>query len=275
MAAQAVTRLTSTIGSLPGDVTKTGATFENLGIRLETLEGSADKAKEALAWVQQFAKDTPLGLADTADAYAQLKNYGIDPTNGSLMALTDAMAASGKGTQQLGRLSLALGQAWVKQKLQGGEILQLTEAGIPVWDMLATATGKNVTELQKLSQAGKLGRTEIQLLINEIGRKYAGASEKMARTYDGLIDKLGDAYQQFQLMISDAGWFDFVKKNLDELEQKFSDFLETKEAKEWARTISNVMVGAAQAAMRLGRAVLRVGGWIGKGFDAIGQAIGD
>jgi tape measure domain-containing protein len=137
MALEATSRLVGAIKDIPAGVTKTGATFENLGIRLETLEGSSEKARVAMGWIQQFAKDTPLGLADTADAYANLKNYGIDPTNGSLMALTDAMAASGKGTQQLGRLSLALGQAWVKQKLQGGEILQLTEAGIPVWDMLA------------------------------------------------------------------------------------------------------------------------------------------
>jgi len=275
MALEATSRLAGAIKDIPAGVTKTGATFENLGIRLETLEGSSEKARVAMDWIQQFAKDTPLGLADTADAYANLKNYGIDPTNGSLMALTDAMAASGKGTQQLGRLSLALGQAWVKQKLQGGEILQLTEAGIPVWDMLAEATGKNVVELQKLSAAGKLGRDEIQLLIDAIGRKYAGASEKMARTYDGLVDKLGDAYQVFQRMIADAGWFDFVKKNLDEMERRIGAFLETDQAKQWASTISNIMVRATQAMMRFGRAIWRVGEFAVDGFRRLGRFIGD
>jgi tape measure domain-containing protein len=275
MALEAVSRLTTAIKDIPAGVTKTGATFENLGIRLETLEGSSAKAETALAWVKQFAKDTPLGLADTADAYASLKNYGIDPTNGSLMALTDAMSASGKGTQQLGRLSLALGQAWVKQKLQGGEILQLTEAGIPVWDMLATATGKNVLELQKLSQAGKLGRTEIQLLIDEIGKKYAGASEKMARTYDGLVDKLGDSYQQFQLMVSDSGWFDFLKNKLDETEKYISEWLDTDQAKQWASTISRVMVGAVQLFQRWARAAWDSMKWIGDRFYDLGDIIAD
>jgi tape measure domain-containing protein len=149
----AVNRLGSAIGSLPGQVIDVGKTFEALNIRLNTLEGSSDKAEKAMDWIKQFAKDTPLDLTQVADAYADLKNFGLDPTAGSLQALTDAMSASGQGTQMLGRLTLAIGQAWVKQKLQGQEILQLTEAGIPVWDMLAKATGKNVQQLQKLSSA--------------------------------------------------------------------------------------------------------------------------
>lgn len=61
-----------TLGSLPGDVLAVGKEFENLGIRFETLEGSADKGREALEWVRQFAVDTPLDLAQAANAYARL-----------------------------------------------------------------------------------------------------------------------------------------------------------------------------------------------------------
>src|SRR5690606_13292663 len=97
----AITRLSGAIGSFPGQVIQVGKTFEALNIRLNTLEGSSDKAEKAMSWIRQFAKDTPLELAQVADAYANLKNFGLDPTNGSLLALTDAMSASGKGVQML------------------------------------------------------------------------------------------------------------------------------------------------------------------------------
>ena len=84
IATQAFTRLGYTIGSLPGQVIETGKMFEALQIRLETLEGSSEKAERAMAWIRQFAKDTPLQLAEVADAYADLRNYGIDPTSGTL-----------------------------------------------------------------------------------------------------------------------------------------------------------------------------------------------
>lgn len=63
---------------------------------------------------------------------------------------------------------MALGQAWAKQKLQGEEILQLVERGVPVWDMLAKATGKNTVELQALSSAGRWPRRNHKALMDEI-----------------------------------------------------------------------------------------------------------
>ena len=70
----------------------------------------------------------------------------------------------------------ASGQAWAEQKLQGEEILQLVEPGVPIWSLLEKVTGKNTQELQKLSSAGKLGRDTIKLLTQEIGKSSEGAA---------------------------------------------------------------------------------------------------
>jgi tape measure domain-containing protein len=256
----AVNRLGSAIGSLPGQVIDTGKTFEALQIRLETLEGSSDKAEKAMLWIKQFAKDTPLELAQVADSYADLKNFGLDPTAGSLQALTDAMSASGKGTQMLGRLTLAIGQAWVKQRLQGGEILQLTEAGIPVWDMLAEATGKNVQELQKLSSAGKLGRKEIQLLIDAIGRKYTGASEKFSKTFEGITSKLGDEWTDFLRKVSEAGFYDDIKRRLEGSLEIVERWQKDGTLDRWANGLSNAMTGVVGFGSHVGSRLMDIGG---------------
>lgn len=112
------------------------AQFEQLKVQLTNLEGSAEGADRALRWIEDFATKTPLQLEDTVSAYARLKAFGIDPTNGSMQAIVDTMAASGGGVEQMNGLVLALGQAWTKQKLQGEEALQMLERGVPVWDLL-------------------------------------------------------------------------------------------------------------------------------------------
>lgn len=259
IASQVGTRLGSAIGSFPGDVIEVGKTFEALEIRLNTLEGSSDKAEKAMAWIRQFAKDTPLELAQVADAYADLKNFGLDPTNGSLQALTDAMSASGKGTAMLGRLTLAIGQAWVKQKLQGQEILQLTEAGIPVWDMLAEATGKNVQELQKLSSAGKLGRNEIQLLIDAIQNKYVGASEKFAKSFEGITSKLSDEWTEFLALIGEKGFYDDAKRRLEGVFDTIRKWDKEGLLDKAATSISNFLTGTVQTGAHIGSQLWTIG----------------
>jgi tape measure domain-containing protein len=241
MATMAVTKLADTIGSIPGDVIKVGKQFENYRLQLETLEGSSDKAEKALGWIKQFAQDTPLEMADVIEAYASLKNFGLDPTNGSLMALTDAMAASGKGKEQLSGLSLALGQAWAKEKLQGEEILQMVERGIPVWELLSKATGKSSAELQKLSAAGKLGRKEIDLLVKEIGHKYKGASEKFAKSFDGITSKLSDTWTMFLENIAERGIFKNVENRLQSLYDYIDRLSKNGSLDEWAKSINSGM----------------------------------
>lgn len=267
MAYGAVTRLSSAIGSFPGQVIQTGKTFEALTIRLNTLEGSSDKAEKAMGWIRQFAKDTPLELAQVADAYANLKNFGLDPTNGSLLALTDAMSASGKGVQMLDRLVLAFGQAWVKEKLQGQEILQMTEAGIPVWEMLGEALGKTSTELQKMAAKGQIGRKEIELLIDAVGKKYKGASDEFSKSVEGITSKLGDEWTEFLLLVSKKGFYDDIKRRLEGVAEVVQRWDKDGTLERAATAISNFMTGSlgigghvANQLLRIGRAAASVAG---------------
>ncbi len=48
-------------------------------------------------WITEFAVKTPLELDQVVESYRNLKTFGLDPTNGTLQALVDTMAASGKG----------------------------------------------------------------------------------------------------------------------------------------------------------------------------------
>jgi phage tail tape-measure protein len=75
------------------DMFGTASKFEQFSVMLTGIEGSADKARKSMAWVQDFAQKTPYELDDVMDAFVKLKAYGIDPMNGSPAALATAPPA--------------------------------------------------------------------------------------------------------------------------------------------------------------------------------------
>ena len=214
------------------------AEMERFKVQLTNLEGSSQGAERAMAWIQDFATRTPLELNDTIAAYARLKAFGLDPTQGAMQALVDTMAATGGGAEQLDGLVLALGQAWTKGKLQGEEALQMLERGVPVWDLLGEKMGKSAAELQEMASKGKLGREEITLLIDALAERNKGASDAMSKTWDGIISNLTDQWSRWQMMVMDAGVFDFLKDKL----QVLLDFLNAAAAdgrlRDWAELTS-------------------------------------
>ncbi len=228
------------------------AEMERFKVQLTNLEGSSAGAERAMAWIQDFATRTPLELNDTISAYAKLKAFGVDPMNGSLMALVDTMAATGGGAEQLDGLVLALGQAWTKGKLQGEEALQMLERGVPVWDLLAQKLGRTTAEVQEMASAGKLGRAEIQLLVDALAARNKGASENMSKTWDGIISNMIDHWGRWQIMVMDAGVFDFLKGRL----QGFLEFLNAAAAdgrlQRWAEQTADAIMRALQGIWTLG-----------------------
>jgi tape measure domain-containing protein len=189
--------------SLATAVFKTGDEFELLSKRLNSDE---------LKFIEEFARDTPLQLSGVADAFIRLRAFGVDPTLGAMQALTDQNAALGGGQAELEGIINAVGQAWAKQKLQGEEILQLVERGVPAWDLLAKATGKNTRELSKMSEQGKLGRKEIRLLIEEIAKANEGEAAKAMSTLSGIVSNLNDDFTMFYRKVADYGALDKLKE---------------------------------------------------------------
>lgn len=234
--------------------------------RLTDLYGSAEAGERAFAQLRTLSQSTGQEFAATAEAAAKLKSFGIEPLNGSLQALIDQNARVGGSQETLNGLILAVGQAWAKQKLQGEEILQLVERGVPVWDLLAQATGKNVTELQKLSSEGELGRDVIAKLIAEIGKSASGAAAQNLTTFGGLITQLKDRWQQFLQSIADAGVLDLAKQKLTGLIDEATRLAQNGTLTQWAKSaadgiasVVNVVTGAIKVTYEYGGAIVQLG----------------
>jgi hypothetical protein len=81
--------------------------------------------------------------------------------------------------------------------LHAGDLLQMTEAGLPVWKLLSEALGKPVSEIRKLSEQGKLMTADVlPKLEAQMHKDYGGAMAKQSQTLSGLWSTLMDTFHQ-------------------------------------------------------------------------------
>jgi tape measure domain-containing protein len=255
------------ISGLAAGVIETGAAFETLEARLSSLLGSTEAAKDAMANIKALAISTPFEVSALSESFVKLTAFGLQPSMAQMQALADTAATLGGGTEALAGVTLALGQAWAKGKLQGDEILQLAERGVPIWDVLAQATGKNTAELQKMSEAGELGRGTILKLIDALGQMNAGASDKMMATFSGAVSNAKDALAEFYDMIAKAGVLDFLTGQLQDLLAEFNRLKETGELDAAAQRMASSFIALAEGVKTAGQAVNALSGVIELGLE--------
>ncbi|WP_429173828.1 tape measure protein [Aeromonas salmonicida] len=225
---------------------KTGDQAERLDVQLKAVMGSIAGGAEASAWIQDFAKNTPLQLDEVTQVFVRLKAFGIDPMAGAMQGIVDQAYKLGGGFEEVQGISLALGQAWAKQKLQGEEILQLIERGVPVWQLLEQVTGKNTAELQKLSEAGQLGRDTIAALMNEIAAQSSGAARDNMSLLSGLISNAQDNLAKFYRLVSESGALDWLKNQLANLNAEFEAMAKDGRLQAWAQRLSDGFISLGE-----------------------------
>lgn len=240
----------------------TASQFENLEISLQGIEGSAEKAGRAMAFIKDLTIKTPFELADLADVFRMMRGQGMDPMNGSLQALVDQTAKLGKGPEALHGMALQLSQAWSKGRLMAQDANLLAENGVPVWAMLARgvarANGQQAlsetqidamtVKLRKMSEQGQLGKGFIRVLLEQMAIEAKGGSERMMATWTGMLSNMGDAWTFFKLSVMRSGPFDVLKQKLKGLLDRINAMSQNGQLQAWAD--------------RVGAAFMRTFNWI-------------
>lgn len=207
--------------------------------QMTAMMGSIAGGEQATAWIKDFANRTGTQLDSAKQAFASLKTFGIDPMNGALQSMVDYNAKLGGSQEKLEGIILATGQAWAKQKLQGEEILQLVERGVPVWDLLEKVTGKNTVQLGKLSEAGKLGRDVMQQLFDEMGKQANGQAALSLDRLSGQLNLLSNKWESFKQIIADSGAYQVAIDLLKDINTSFDQLNQSGKIKAAAQDISD------------------------------------
>lgn len=182
--------------SVGKEMIRLGMAAEQTEIAFTTLIGSTVGAQKHLEDLRDFAASTPFEFNDLTEASRKLQAFGFSAENVIPMMtdIGDAVAAMGGNAAMIDRVTLALGQMSAKGKIQAGEMLQLTEAGIPAWRYLADAMGLSTAEVMKLSEKGLIPADKaIQDILAGMRQDFGGMMAEQANTAAGAMSNLSDA----------------------------------------------------------------------------------
>jgi tape measure domain-containing protein len=181
---------------------KTAAAMEQSEIAFSTMLGSGEKAKAFLADLSKFAAKTPFDMPGLQTAASSLVSAGIDSSKviPIMTSLGNATSGMGTGAEGIKRATVALQQMNAAGKISGEDLNQLRDAGIPVFDLLTAATGKTTAEIAEMANKGKLGRQELEQLMEalETGKgleKFNGLMEKQSASLTGMWSTFKDTFE--------------------------------------------------------------------------------
>ncbi len=173
--------------------------LEQAQIAFTTMLGSGEKAEAFLSDLQGFAAKTPFEFPELLGASQKLLAMGF-ASNEVLPVMTavgDAVAGLGGGSQEVDRVTTALGQMRAKGKVSQEEMMQLTEAGIPAWEMLAQKIGVDIPTAQEMATKGQIkASTAITALTEGMNERFGGMMEKQSQTFQGAMSTIKDVLTQ-------------------------------------------------------------------------------
>ncbi len=223
------------------------ARMEQTRVAFSTLLGSTEQARRVLNDLATFAARTPFEFPELAQSVRLMSAFGFeaDKLLPTLRAVGDAVSALGGGSFELQRVVIALGQMAAKGRVSAEEMLQLTEVGIPAWEILAEKVGVSTAELQKMTERGLIpANRAIDMLVEGMGERFAGAMEAQSRTFTGLMSTLRDNLNMALGQVMGPA-FEVAKEELERLVV----FLDSPEFEQWSAEMAE---GARELAEEVG-----------------------
>lgn len=172
---------------------------ENYQVRLKALLGSQKEGNRLFKQMADYAARVPFEYREVMASATQLSGVmrgGVDEITQWMPLIADLAVVSGLGlettTQQVVRMISA----------GAGSADLFRERGISA--MLGFQGGVTYTAEQT--------RKQLWEQWNKTGSQFKNATDDMAKTWDGLMSMLSDAWFQFRQMVMDSGVFDGMKR---------------------------------------------------------------
>lgn len=229
IAVAGIAGIAASLGALGVKAVQAAGSFQQTQAAMTNMLGSAERAQSLLSDLQNFAAKTPFEFNDVAAATQKFLAFGFtaEQVIPTLTAVGDAAAGVGLGKEGVDRVTLALGQMAAKAKVQSDEMLQLTEAGIPAWQMLADKIGVSVPQAMDMVSKGAVdAQTGLQALVGGMEEKFGGMMEQQSSTITGTWSNMMDGLSQTAIavgqQISDAFNLPDIFSSLGDSLQQFA-----------------------------------------------------
>lgn len=159
----------------------------------QKLGGDAE-ATAYLERVKAMAKDTNYTY-DEITGYSKLllNTYDTEKTLSTLMTLSDASAGLNLNSSDVNMFISGLSRMRTTGKTTQEYLNYFSERGVDVYQALANATGADKSKIAEMVTEGKIaGEDAAEAILTYINETYGGLSEKLATTYDAMVDNLSD-----------------------------------------------------------------------------------
>ena len=196
--ADVIKRVAQTISEVGKMGVEYNAQIETYQTALTTLTGSAEKANKIIEQVKKDAASTPFEVASLVKGNQLLISAGLsaEQARGDILALGNAISATGGGEEELSRMVINLQQIKNVGKASALDIKQFAYAGIDVYGLLADYTGKTREEVTDLEISYE-DLTGALKFASQEGGKYFNAMEKQSETFNGQLSNLKDNFMAF------------------------------------------------------------------------------
>lgn len=195
--AQAIMAAATAAGAAVAGLAKVGieynAQIETYTMGLTTLLGSAEEAQKAIENIKQDAARTPFDVASLVQANQLLIGAGVsaDDARATIIALGDAISATGGGSAELARMAANLQQAKNVGQVTSMDIKQFAMAGINIYKVLADYLGVSTAEVQNMT----VGYDELSAALIKAagaGGMFEGSMQRQSQTFNGIMATLQD-----------------------------------------------------------------------------------
>lgn len=170
--------------------------MEQARIGFSTLLGSEQRAATFLKELQLMAAKTPFEFPQLQESARLLlafkwQSEDIIPT---MTAIGNAAAGLGAGPEGIERIVRALGQMRAKGKVSAEEIMQLTEVGIPAYDILQKKLGLTASQMDNIGKSGIKAEVAIKALIAGMDEQFKGMMKNQSMSLLGLWSTIKDTF---------------------------------------------------------------------------------
>ena len=213
-------------GGLVMGVVKVNAEFERLGVLLQGMSKGTTEIERAADAADQFnkvmtmAKSAPFTVKELTNSWVKFKSVGLDPADGSMRSLVDAVARFGGTDDILHRATIAVQQMAGKGVISMEELRQQMGEAVPQ-SLVLLARGMNMSVgemVDKISKGSVEARSALRKLFSEFELTFGGSSQRLMETFVGSMARLTTVFQlTLNEMGQTSGLFAVVKGAVQDL----------------------------------------------------------
>lgn len=282
----AVLAVTAAITAMGAATAVPYSKLQDMTLQFDVMLGSAQKAAAFMGDLNRFAASTPFEISGIAESSRQLLSAGVSAENVTwhLQKIGDVAAGTGKQLTEISQIYVKVinsGKAYTR------ELLQLSNAGVPILNQLAKQFGVTKEEVFKLAEAGKITSRDLITAFDQMTNStgiYANMMQRLSETLSGRWSTMQDEIFYFAAAIGETLAPEFAKL-IDlgiEWAQKGQEFARSDDFKRWTaifiesvKDIGSAIAIVIEELARFASSILSVGQAMINGTAQIVDSIGN